>query len=198
MVAAAGLDRLPTTFTAQEATAVGVARSSLRRWAAPEGPLVELSRGVYRRRDAPESAHIALLAVAKRVPKGVICLLSALDAHELTDDVPQAVQIAIPRTSSTPKIDYPAVETFRFDPKTFGVGRSTLQAAPGETVPIYDPARSVVDAIRLRSRVGESLAFQALRRYLNRLDAKPAVLIDYARQLDVEGPVRRAAEVILS
>lgn len=198
MTGAGSLNDLPPTFTAQEAVKVGIARSTLRRWATSDGPVTELSRGVYRRSDAPESAHLALLAITKRAPMGVICLVSALDVHGLTDEVPAAVQLALPRTANIPTIDYPPIEAFRFDVATFDVGRSTFEAAPNERIPIYDPPRSVVDAMRLRFSIGDDIALQALRRYLTGPDSQPRRLIDYARQLGVEGPVTRAAEVVLS
>jgi hypothetical protein len=78
----------------------------------------------------------------------------------------------------------------------FDLGVQTLEAAPGEPVKIYSPARTVVDLMRLRTRMGEPLAYIALRRYLARRDAGVGQLIDVARALDVLGPVRAAVDVL--
>lgn len=191
------LDGLPDTFSTLEAKQADISRSTIHRWK-QQHVIEELSRGVYRKSTAPPSAHVDLLAVAKRAPRGVICLLSALALHDLTDEVPPATQVAVPRNTNVPHISYPPVEVLRFDADTFGMGRMEFEAAPGELVAMYNAERSIVDAMRLRHRIGEPVALQALRRYLTAHGARPATLIEYARELSVEGPVRAAAEVVLS
>ena len=73
-----------------------------------------------------------------------------------------------------------------------------MEAAPGEWVRIYNPARTVVDLMRFRGRFGEPLAHAALQRYLRRRGARPAELMDLASRLDVYGPVRRAVDVAMA
>lgn len=189
---------LPATFTARQARGAGVAPRDLYRWR-DQGVLWELSRGVFRTAEAAESAHLDLLAVSARVPAGVVCLESALALHELIDDIPSAVHLAIPRGAHPPKIAYPAVVAHRFDRATFDVGVSPFEAAPGEFVRVYGPARSVVDAMRLRHLVGDTLALHALGSYLRRSGQSgvPA-LLGLARTLGVEGPTRSAVEAILA
>ena len=115
--------------------------------------------------------------------------------HDLTDEIPNAVQIAVPRRSRPPKIDHPPTEVFRFDQSTFELGLSGVLAAPRELVRIYDAPRTVVDLMRLRHRFGEPVAYGALQRYLRRRDARPAELLRLAEALDVFGPVRLALDV---
>lgn len=191
------LATLPATFTTGEAVAAGVWRRELYRLR-DEGQLVELSRGVFRKADAPETPWLDMLGVAQRAPQGVVCLLSALAIHELTDEVPIAVQIAVPRGAHRPRIAYPPVEVSQFDRKTFALGQETVELAPGESVAAFDAARSVVDVMRLRKRVGEPVALHALRRYVSQEDARVADLASYARALGAEGPVRRAVEAVMS
>jgi hypothetical protein len=133
--------------------------------------------------------------VARRVPAGVICLVSAASVHDLTDEIPAAVQIAVPRHQRPPHIDHPPTEVFRFATATFELGLSTVEAASRERVRIYNAERTVVDLMRLRHRLGEPLALGALRRYLLRRDARPGALIGIARELGVLGPVRAALDV---
>lgn len=191
------LSGLSATFTTREAEAAGVWRRDLYRLR-DAGILHELSRGVYRKADAPQTEYLDLLAVTRRAPTAVVCLVTALSVHELTDEIPGAVQIAVPRTAHRPHITYPPTEVSEFDPATFDLGRTEFDIGGGETVRIYDAARSVVDVMRLRHRIGEPVALNALRRYLQRRDAVPARLVELARALDVERPVRQAVEAVLS
>lgn len=188
---------LPPTFTARAAIRAGLSRSALQRLK-NRGLVVELTRGVYRAADAPETAHQDLLAVSVHVPRAVVCAVSALALHELTDEIPSAVQFAVPRSRNLPRLRYPPTEFLRFDVATFDLGRMDFRVAPDESVSVYGPARSVVDVMRLRHRFGEALALQALRRYLARSGSRPGELVSYARQLRVEGPVARAVDVVLS
>lgn len=190
------LRRLPDTFATKDARAVGMASRDLYRLR-DTGVLQELSRGVFRKTSAPVG-HPDLLAVAVRVPSAVVCLESSLALHELIDDIPSAVHIAVPRTTRAPKFDYPPVMVHRFNASTFEIGVEVFEAAPGEHVRIYSAARSVVDAMRLRHIVGDALALHALRISLEAGAARPGELIDMARALGVEGPVLRAMEVALS
>jgi predicted transcriptional regulator of viral defense system len=163
------------------------------------GEIDELSRGVYRRADAPETAHADLLAVCARVPRAVVCGESALALHELIDDIPAAVHIAVPRGTRRPTISYPATVVAQYAPATFALGVEQFEAAPGETVLVYNAARSVVDAMRHRSRIGETLALSALGRYL-RYNGRSGVseLQDVARELGALSIIRPAVEAVLA
>lgn len=188
---------LPATFTTARARAAGVHPRNLYRWR-DEGSIIELSRGVFRRGDAPEPSHPELLGISFRTPRAVVCLVSAAALHDLTDELPRTAQIAVPRGTHAPRIAYPPVEVFRFDASTFDLGAETFDAADGEAVRVYSPARTVVDLMRLRRRIGEPLALGALRRYLRRPGARPALLLELARPLDVLGPIRAAVDVLES
>ncbi|MGH3685452.1 MAG: type IV toxin-antitoxin system AbiEi family antitoxin domain-containing protein [Pseudonocardiaceae bacterium] len=115
--------------------------------------------------------------------------------HDLTDEIPTAVQVAVPRSHRPPRISYPPIKVFRFANATFELGLLMVEAAPGEDVRVYSAERTVVDLMRLRHRLGEPLALGALRRYLQRRDARPGELLSLARALDVMGPMRAAVDV---
>lgn len=185
---------MPATFTTQTAREMGVHPRDLYAWR-DEVQIVELSRGVFRRADAPAATYPDLLAVAHRVPRAVVCCVAAAAVHDLTDELVATVQIAVPKGTATPKIDHPPTTSFRFDSKTFDLGLSRVEAAPGEWVRIYSPTRTVIDLMRLRGRLGEQLAYAALHRYLRSRAAKPGLMLDFASKLDVYGPVRRALDV---
>ena len=191
----AGLQDLPSTFTTGQALRAGVHPRLLYAWR-NEGDVVELSRGVFRRADALPASYPDFLAVAFRVPLAVVCLIAAARVHDLTDEIPPAVQIAVPRGGPRPRIHYPPVEVFQFDALTFDLGISSVEAAPAEPIRIYGPERTVVDLLRLRARVGEPTGFIALRRYLARAGARPGEVLELARALDCLGPVRTAIDVL--
>jgi predicted transcriptional regulator of viral defense system len=150
---------------------------------------------VFRRADASLASYPDLLAVAYRASRAIVCCVSAAAVHDLTDELPAAVQIAVPSRDRPPRIGYPPTQVFRFDAATFELGLSNVDAAEGEPVRIYDPARTVVDLMRLRHRLGEPLAHVALHRYLRRGDAAPAQLLQVAAALGAYGPVQRALDV---
>jgi hypothetical protein len=191
---ATALTDIPATFTTLTARQLGLHPRDLYRLR-DEGEVLELSRGVFRRADAPAASMPDLLAVAYRVPAAIVCCVSALAVYDLTDEIPTAVQIAVPRCQRPPRISYPPAEVFRFATATFALGLSTVEAAPEEYVRIYSAERTVVDLMRLRGRLGEPLAFAALRRYLLRRDARPGELLSLARALDVLGPMRTALDL---
>ena len=189
------VSELPQTFTTQTARGFGLHPRDLYRLR-DDGDLVELSRGVFRQADAPPPHWPDLLAVAYRAPVAIVCCVSALVVHDLTDEIPSTVQIAVPRPSRPPRVDHPPTEVFRFAEATFELGMVTVEAAPDENIRVYSPERTVVDLMRLRHRLGEPLAFGALRRYLRRGDARPGQLLSFARDLGVFGPVRAALDVV--
>jgi predicted transcriptional regulator of viral defense system len=188
---------LPLTLTTAVALAGGVHPRELYRWR-DAGDLIELSRGVFRRADAPAASYPDLLAVAHRSPVAIACCRTAAAIYDLSDEIPPAVQIAVPTRHRPPQIAYPPTEVFRFEEVTFELGLSRIEAADGEWVRIYGPARTVVDLMRLRGRLGEPLAFAALRRYLRRRDANPPELLQVASELGVYGPVQRALDVAMA
>jgi predicted transcriptional regulator of viral defense system len=188
---------LPASFTTGQALELGVHPRQLYAWR-DTGEIIELTRGVFRRADAPAATYPDLLAIAHRAPIAVACLLTAASLHDLIDDIPPAVQIAVPRSSNRPRIAYPPVEVFQFHAETFDLGLDSVEAAPREPVRIYNPERTVIDLMRLRKRIGEPTALTALRRYLSRRTARPGELLELARALDVLGPTRTALDVLES
>ncbi len=128
----------------------------------------------------------------------MVCLLSAPAVYELTDEVPAVVQLAVPKGTWPPKISYPPVEVFSWDRANIDLGINLVEAAPGESIRIYSPTRTVVDLMRLRVRIGEPVASIAIRRYLERPDARLGTLMNLAGTLGVLGPVRAAADLLIA
>ncbi len=189
--------QLPPSFTTAQAAEHGVPRWRLYKLHA-EGLVVSLSRGVWRLADAPPTAHESLLAVSLRAPHATVCLVSALSFHDLTDEIPAAVDVAVARGRNRPTIDYPPVQVHVFDAETFDLGRELLEVTPGEMVPIYDEVRSVVDAVRLRHDVGTDVAYRAVKALVGRRRAAVRELVEVATTLRCASPVRELLEVVLA
>ncbi len=186
--------RLPATFTTKIARELGFHSRDPHGWR-DDGDIIELTRGVFRRGDAPSATYPDLLAVPARVPGGMVCCLSAASLYDLTDTLVGVVQIAVRRGAHVPRIDFSPTEVLCFESGRFGLGMTTIEAAPGEPVAVDDAARTVVDLMRLRHRFGEPTAHSALRRYLGTPGARPAQLLKYAAALGVSEPVRSAVDV---
>jgi predicted transcriptional regulator of viral defense system len=146
-----------------------------------------LSRGLYQLHDAPLDAHHSLAVAAKLVPKGVICLDSALAYHELTDRIPHHIWVGIGPREWRPHIATPPIEIVRFGPKDFDSG--TEEHLIGRVpVKIYTPAKTIVDLFRhgLRqqafydSKTGVSKAVHAMKEALRTRKATPAEIARFA------------------
>lgn len=146
--------------------ALGIARSVLSPLVA-QGRLLRLDYGLYMSPEAEITRHHSLVEVTHRVAGATVNLLSALVFHELTDELPHAVWIAVPRGSQVPNIGSPTLEMTWASPKLLGVG-VTKHRIEGLEVPITSPARTVADCFKFRSRVGVDVAVAALRDYLTR------------------------------
>lgn len=151
---------------ARDVTAAGVPRAYLRRLC-DRGLIEQVDRGLYRLVDAPVTELHSLAEVAKRVPNAIVCLLSALQVHELTTEAPHAVWVLIDRHARTPKVAYPKLEVVRASgsARVHGVENHTIE---GVRVQITTPAKTVADCFRYRRRVGLDVALAALRDYLAR------------------------------
>lgn len=147
------------------------------------GELVRLARGLYQLPDADLDPQQSLAEAARLVPKGVICLASALALHGLTDQMPPKVWIAIGRKDWRPRIAYPPLRVTRFPDEHLRRGIERKKIA-GITVPVFGVAKTVADLFRYRRTVGEVLAVEGLRHALRQRKASPAQL---AREAEAAG-----------
>lgn len=157
------LARAQGALRARDLDPLGIPRAVLTRLV-DQGTLVRVGRGLYMLADAEITRHHSLVQVAARVPDCVINLLSALTFHELTDELPAAVWIAVRRGHRAPKLDTPRLELTWTAPRFLALG-VTRHRLEGVEVAITDPARTVADCFRYRSRVGVDVAIAALRDY---------------------------------
>ena len=138
-----------------------------------------------------------MIEAAARRPDSTICLISALAHHDLTDEIPAALDIAIPRGSRIPATEG-AIQWHLFDRATFAIGRDqiTIPGTDGLRIGMYSSERCIADAYRLRGELGYEIATLALRNWLNR-GGKPADLIELAIKLPrAKGPLLQALNAL--
>lgn len=178
-----------------EAVRAGVHRRTL--YAMRDAGVIEqLGRGLYRLADVAPLSHPDLVSVARRVPKGVICLVSSLAFHDLTTQIPHEVYLAVRRNSEPPRIDFPPVRVFRMGDRAFeeGVEEHTLDGVP---VRIYSREKTLADCFKYRSQLGLDTVVEAVRRYKEqgRLDVE--AILRAARACRVENVMRPYLEAVL-
>ena len=177
-----------------EAIQAGVSRRTLYAMR-DDGTLEVLSRGVYRLASLPALEAPDLVAVATRIPNGVICLLSALAFHRLTTQVPHAVDVALARGAERPRVEYPPINIYWFSGRAYsdGIDEVTLD---GRTVRVYGAEKAVADVFKYRNKVGLDVALEAIRMWRSRKNARVETLLEYARICRVGGAIRPYLEAI--
>lgn len=148
-------------ITTHDLVVAGIPRVSLTR-AVRRGQLDRLGRGVYGLPGRSVSEHGTLAEVSLRVPKAVVCLLSALRFHELTTQAPFEVWLAIDNKAVAPRIDYPPLRIVRFSGAalTDGVEEHLID---GVSVRVTSVAKTVADCFKFRNKIGLDVALEALR-----------------------------------
>ncbi len=155
------LARARTLLRARDVTQQGLPTIALTRLV-QAGKLERVARGLYGLPGAAISEHRSLAEVSARVPRGVVCLLSALRVHEIGTQAPFEVWIAIPQHMVTPRLDQPAIRVVRMGDFALAEGVERLHI-DGVDVPVFNAARTVVDCFRFRNKIGLEVALEALR-----------------------------------
>lgn len=156
-----------------------------------KGLVLQLSRGLYQLPDAG-GVHHSLAEAAKLVPKGVVCLVSALAFHELTDTIPRRVWMAIGPKDRRPAVKRPPLQIVRFRDTMLHAGIEEHRIE-GATVRVYNVAKTVVDLFRYRQSAGMryknspglNIALEALREALRQRKATPAKIAEYASEAGI-------------
>ena len=166
---------------ASELRSQGVTAATLSRMAA-EGRVLRLTRGLYQLADAPIEEQHTLAEAAKRVPKAVVCLVSALAFHGLTDQHPRRVWLAIGQKDWAPKLDAPAIRLLRLTDALLAadVEHVTIE---GVDVKMFSVVRTVIDLFRHERLVGLPIAIEGLKEALRSRRAQPGVIAARAEAL---------------
>jgi predicted transcriptional regulator of viral defense system len=121
-----------------------------------------VGRGLYTLANADAGEHYSLAEACKRIPQGVVCLISALRFHGLTTQAPFEVWMAIDVKARKPKKDNLPLHIVRFSGKSLrtGIEEHAIQGVP---VRVYSPAKTVADCFKYRNKIGLDVALEALR-----------------------------------
>lgn len=160
------------------------------------GDLQTLSRGVYRLSELDEPSEPDLVIIAKRIPRAVICLVSALAYHELTTQVPHTISIALPKGAETPRVTHPPIAVHRFSEEALNQGIETHQI-DGVAVHVYCPEKTLADCFKFRNKLGMDIVLEGLKLYRSRKTVNVEQLMAYGRVCRVEKIMRPYLEAII-
>ena len=181
-------------FTHADARTRGISDRQLYEWR-DSARIDTLGRGVFLRPGLDVDHD--LLEISVRTPDATLCLTSALARHELIDDIPAVIDIALPREKRQPQTAAP-VRWHRFDTATFNVDRTEFDVGAGRVIGVYGPRRCIIDAFRLRHLYGTEQAVSALRRWLAQRGSQPSDLLGTAASFPTaEHAIREALEILL-
>ena len=150
-----------------------------------KGELVKEARGVYRLTDSEPLGNPDLVQVSLLVPRGVICLISALYFYEITTQIPHSVYVALPQNAGRPRMAYPPLEVFWVTTSLHSVGVDE-HVLDGVKVKIYNREKTIADCFKFRKRIGEEIALEALKDYINQPKLDVHKLLEYAKINRVE------------
>ena len=160
------------------------------------GQIQKIDRGLYRLSDGSTLSSPDLVAVSIKIPKGIVCLLSALAFHEATNEIPHYVDIAIPRGAHANKMKYPPVRFYRFASNTWKAGIEEHEIE-GHKIKVYNLAKTIADCFKFRNRIGADVARDALKVAVTEKGIKLKDIIQYAKICRVDSIVKPILEAMV-
>lgn len=160
------------------------------------GELVREAQGIYRLSESQPLGNPDLVQISLRVPRAVVCLISALYFHELTTQIPHQVYFALPRDVKTPKIEYPPIRVFHFSQEPYQAG-IVEHEVDGVKVKIYDCEKTIADCFKFREKIGMDVTLEALKDYIKQPKMNVSLLLKYARVNRVEKIMRPYIEAMI-
>lgn len=150
-----------------------------------QGILELVSRGLFRLTELAPLSNLDLVTVARRVPRGVVCLISALAYHEITTQIPHSVSFALEKGAETPRIGHPPVTVHRFSTTSLNAGIKTYYS---DDIPIriYNPEKTLADCFKFRNKIGMDVVLESMRLYREHKRIDRNALLKYARICRVE------------
>lgn len=161
-----------------------------------KGLLVKVSRGIYRLAENPAWSNPDLALVALRIPRGVICLVSALHFHGLTTQVPHQVDVALLQHSEKPRLDYPPVRFVWLSAEAFSAGVEE-HVVDNITLRVYSPAKTIADCFKFRNKIGLDVALEALREGLRHKRCTVDELLHFAGTNRVQNIIHPYLEALV-
>lgn len=169
-----------------EARRLGIHPQTLKRMT-EDGLLEKMERGLYHLRHHSLHGHSDMVVVARRVPDAVFCLTTALQFYGLTTQLPRKVYIALPQDTKAPTFEYPKLDVVWLSDKPYGSGIESVNLH-GQIIKVYSKAKTVADCFKFRNKIGEDVAIEALKEYLQDRDRSIPQLMEYA-EVDRVAPI---------
>lgn len=183
-----------TLARARELTAAGIRATTISR-AVEDGDVIRIGRGLYQLPNGKADTALTLAEASKRVPKGIICMISALAFHGLTDQMPRKVWMAIGAKDWEPSINYPPLRIVRFRPPNLRYGIEHHSIA-GIDVPIYSVAKALADVFRNPKLLDRSVAIECLRNAVTDRKVTPSEIAETAKHCGAWNRMRPYLEAI--
>ena len=183
-------------LTMSEALARGIHRRELY-LLRDKGDLEVISRGLYRLLSSSEPPLPDFIPVAKKIPHGVICLISALAFHEITTQIPHFVYVALPSKAHKPAITYPPMRYFWYTEKllTTGVEEHLIDSC---VIKVFDIEKTLVDCVKFRNKIGMDIVYESLKMYWRGKKSNLEKLFEYAKLFRVERVLKPIMETIVN
>ena len=160
------------------------------------GRLERLERGLYRLADLPPLSDPDLVTVARKIPDGVLCLISALHFHDITTQIPHTVSIAVKRGKEPPRLEYPPIKIYVFSGEAFKQG-TEAHSIDATHIQVYSREKTLADCFKYRNKIGMDTVREALELYRGRGKPKPRKLLKFAKICRVEKVMRPYLEALL-
>jgi len=161
-----------------------------------EAKLERMERGLYRLARSKSLSNPDLVTVALKVPKGIVCLVSALAFHRMTTQIPHAVYLAIPANDQAPALQYPPLRLFWYSKAVYenGIVQEKLDGTP---IRVYSPEKTLADCFKYRNKLGIDVCVEALNLYRLRGRMKIDLIERSAKLCRVERVMRPYLEAVL-
>jgi predicted transcriptional regulator of viral defense system len=161
-----------------------------------EAKLERMERGLYRLANSKPLGSPDLVTVALKVPKGVVCLISALAIHRMTTQIPHAVYLAIPANDQAPALQYPPLRLFWYSKAVYenGIVQEKMDGTP---IRVYSAEKTLADCFKYRNKLGIDVCVEAMNLYRRRGRMKMDLIERYAKLCRVERVMRPYLEAVL-
>lgn len=184
-----------TVLRVRDVISAGIHPETLRRMRR-RGSINRVSRGLYVKAGATPSPYQALIEALKKMPRGVVCLLTALRYHEVGTQSPREVWIALPPGVRVPRMPYPRIRAVRFSGEAYTSGIE-IRRIGGNELRLYSVAKTVADCFKYRNKIGTNTAVEALRDALRDKKCTADELWRYAKICRVTRIMQPYLEVVV-
>jgi predicted transcriptional regulator of viral defense system len=161
------------------------------------GVIEQIQRGLFCLHGLPGHSQPDLVTVAKKVPEGVVCLISALYFHGLTTQIPHYVYLAVKKGYKPPKVEHPPVQFFWFSDSSFKQGIESHDL-DGVIVRCYSREKTIVDCFKYRNKIGVDVAIEALKKYWQQGKPRLDLIRKFGKACRVERIMKPYIETVIN